>query len=125
MSSLVMLDTCPACNTVKYVPAFSCPPQSPRCACEVGLTRNTGTAARRFDFDVARAFETLRQDCEKEDVRDTILRMHSFLALVGSAYSEGEGKAFISGLVSLSALARVLSETIEDDADELEAGSVP
>ena len=125
MSSLVLLGPCAVCNTVKYVPAYSRPPQSPRCGCTYGLTMESGTAARTFDFDVAEAVEIFRTECREDDIRDTLLRMHSFLSVVGSSYAEGDGKGFISGLISLSALAKVLSETADEEEDEPEAGSVP
>jgi hypothetical protein len=85
----------------------------------------SGTAARTFDFDVAEAVEIFRTECREDDIRDTLLRMHSFLSVVGSSYAEGDGKGFISGLISLSALAKVLSETVDEEEDEPEAGSVP
>lgn len=118
MTSLVRLGVCPVCNTTKYVPAYSNPPQLPQCGC-------SETSASRFSADVAEAFAVFRNECQDEDIRDTILRMHNFLAVVGAAHAEGDGKGFVSGLIGLSALAKVLSETVHAEHDESEDGGSP
>lgn len=120
----MLLGVCPVCNTERFVPEYSYPPQTPRCGCTYGNVVVPGTAAQTFDAEVAEAFEVFRMECSEDDIRDVILRMHSFLAMVSSAYAEGDGKGFTSGLISLGALAKVLSETVDEDLDQPEAGGV-
>jgi hypothetical protein len=90
-----------------------------------------GTGARPFERRAAKAYEAFLKACEEDDVRDTIIRLQGFVAMIGSAYADGDGKAFLSGLVSLAAIAKVLSNTVGEEDDDLddddagEEGGVP
>ena len=67
-----------------------------------------------FDRDVQCALDAFRLDCEHDDLRDTLLRLHSFASMAAAAYSNDDHKSFLAAMISLGALAKLLSEAAEE-----------
>lgn len=118
MSPLVVLGLCPRCRELLRVPMYSSPPAEPICACRSVATTSGPSGLEAYEKVFLHAVDLLRTTCQGEDVAHTLLRMQAFLGAAGAAYSQGDGKDFVASLASLSALARVLSETVEEDPDD-------
>ena len=125
MTPLLPVGLCATCRTMIYVPKFSSPPAAARCACTLVVAEPVQTADQIFDFEVAEAVETFRVELATTSTTEALLRMHAFISMASSAYAEGDGKLFISGLVSAAAIAKLLSETVDETVDEEDDESVP
>ena len=119
MTQSFLIGICELCGEPKRVPAYSFPPKAPSCACSTRPNApQEGTGVLAFDRELRDAYDIFRSECEDDDVRDTIIRMQSFLAMIGTAYNDQDGKTFLSGLISLAALAKVLSTTVDEEDDD-------
>lgn len=111
------IGTCSRCHAAQTVPVFSSPPARPRCACD---PCEGSPAAPAFDCEVDKAVDIFREECDAADIRDTLLRMHGHVTLAASSYAEGDGKSFLASLISVAAMAKLLSATVELDLGELD-----
>lgn len=129
MTPEIVIGLCPRCRELLRVPMYSSPPARPSCACAPQAAPQDASGLKAYEEVFLQSISLLRETCQGEDVPHTFLRMQAFLGAAGAAYSQGDGKAFVAALASLSALARVLSETVEEDphdacpAPSLQAGS--
>ncbi|MEY2786148.1 MAG: hypothetical protein RL277_2360 [Planctomycetota bacterium] len=125
MIAAVVLGLCSRCNQIRRVPLYSSPPAQPYCGCAPEpLARPARSGLQMYEQSFADTLSALREACADESVPETFLRMQAFLGAAGAAYTQGDGKAFVSALVGISALSRLLSETVDedvDDADEVDA----
>lgn len=128
MITTVVIGLCDVCGQLRRAPSFSYPPADPTCACD--NKPEPPRVVSTFDRDVQCALDAFRVDCEHDDMRDTLLRLHSFAAMAAAAHSNDDAKSFIAALISLSAVAKLLSESVEesnepDQAADAKAGCDP